>query len=87
MTDETPRKGRSKGTGDFFAVDYGAWPAVCGQGLNAAVAYVVLARFSGRDNMHTAASIQAIEKYTGMGRERARASVDALIAEIGRAHV
>lgn len=78
MTAEAPRKGKGN-VGEFFALDRDAWPAVCGQGLNAAVAYVVLARFSGRDNVHTSASVQAIEGYTGMGRERAREAIKALI--------
>lgn len=70
---------KRRGIGEFFAVDYGAWPAVCELGLNAATAYVVLARFSGRDNTHTAASVQAIEAHTGMARERAKEAIATLI--------
>ena len=80
MDDEKNAKGKGKGSvGEFFAVEYDAWPSVCGLGPNAAVAYVVLARFTGRDNTHTAASVQAIEKYTGMARGRAQESIDQLI--------
>ncbi len=78
MDDEKNAKGKGS-VGEFFAVEYDAWPAVCGLGPNAAVAYVVLARFTGRDNTHTAASVQAIEKYTGMARGRAQESIDQLI--------
>lgn len=78
MTDEN-KKGSKGSGGEFFALDYDAWPAVCGLGQNAAVAYVVLARFTMRDNTHTAASVQAIEKYTGMARIRAQEAINALI--------
>lgn len=78
MPDEpsTKRKGN---IGEFFALDYDAWPAVCGLGPNAAVAYVTLARFTGRDNRRTAASVQAIEAHTGMARTRAQESINELI--------
>ena len=66
--------------GSFFAVDQHAWAEVCAKGMNAAVAYLVLACFSGRDNRITAASVQAIEKYTGIARSRARAAIDILIS-------
>jgi hypothetical protein len=65
--------------GDFFAVDRRSWAAACGLGMNAAVAYVVLARFSQRDNRTTAASVHAVETYTGIARGRSRMAIDALI--------
>lgn len=45
----------------------------------AAIAYLVLARFSGRDNATTKASVNAIEKYTGISRGRARKAINILI--------
>lgn len=66
--------------GDFFAVDRLVWAKACKLGLNPAVAYLVLARFSGRDNATTAASVNAIEKYTGIGRSRAKKAVAELCA-------
>jgi hypothetical protein len=65
--------------GDFFAVDRRNWAAACALGLNAAVAYLVLARFSQRDNRTTAASVHAIEQHTGVARGRAKVAIDALI--------
>ena len=53
--------------------------AACGIGMNAAVAYMVLARFSQRDNRTTAASVHAVEHHTGVARSRAKVAVDALI--------
>jgi hypothetical protein len=63
--DEKPQRG-------FFAVDRRAWAEACKLGLNAAVAYLVLARGSAADNRHTTWSVQAIESYTGISRGRAQ---------------
>jgi hypothetical protein len=65
--------------GNFFAVDCRCWAKACALSMNAAVAYLVLARFSGPDNRTTAASRQAIEKYTSISRSRAGRSIEALI--------
>jgi hypothetical protein len=43
------------------------------------VAYLVLARFSGRLNDVTSASTHAVETYTGIGRMRAKEAIAALI--------
>ena len=67
-------------TGEFFAIDRRAWAKVCSLGMNPAVAFVVLARFSGRDNRTTSASTHAVETYTGIARSRARKAIDNLIA-------
>ena len=64
--------------GDFFAVDRRAWARACGLGMNAAVAYLVLARFSGPDQRTTKAGTNAVETYTGISRQRAKAAVAAL---------
>lgn len=61
--------------GEFFAVDRRVWADVVRLGMNAAVAYLVLARGTGRDNRSTSWSIQAIERYTGISRSRAGAAV------------
>jgi hypothetical protein len=70
-----PLKSTQAGAGDFFAVDRWAWAHVCGLGLNAAVSYLVLASGTGGDNRTTAWSVNAIEKYTSIGRWRARAAL------------
>ena len=76
-TTTTTKKG---GPGEFFIIDARTWARVCALGMKPAVAYLVLARFSGRDNVHTAASVKAIEKHTGIARGRAREAIQQLIA-------
>jgi hypothetical protein len=71
---------RASGNGEFFAVSRQVWAAVCAVGLNQAVAYLVLARFSGLSNATTAASVNAIECYTAISRGRARAAIESLCA-------
>jgi hypothetical protein len=63
------------GTGDFFAVDRRAWARVCGLGMNAVVAYLVLARGTGGDNRTTKWSANAIEGRTGISRSRAAGAI------------
>lgn len=63
MTDKHPSRG-------FFAVDRRAWARVCSLGINPAVAYLVLACGSGRDNRTTRWSDHAIQKHTGISRGR-----------------
>lgn len=65
--------------GHFFQVDQRIWHLVCDLGMIAAIAYLVLARFSGRDNATTSASVNAIEKYTGISRGRSRKAINILI--------
>jgi hypothetical protein len=65
----------------FFAVDVRTWPRVCGLGLNPAVAYLVLARGTGKSNRETAWSVQAIETHTGISRGRAHKAVSTLIED------
>jgi hypothetical protein len=69
------------GRGHFFSITQPAWWAACELGLNPAVALLVLARFSGPDNLSTSASVNAIEKYTGIARSRARKAIEALIGD------
>lgn len=67
------------GPGNFFGVERGAWQKSRALGLNPAVAFLVMARGTGADHRTTPWSVQAIEKYTGISRPRARDAVDALI--------
>ena len=64
--------------GDFFAVDRRAWAKVSQLDINAMVAYLVLARGSGRDQRTTSWSVNAIEKYTGIGPIRGRQAIERL---------
>ena len=61
----------------FFAVDKRSWVAACDLGMQAAVAYLVLATGTGRDN-RTSWSTNAIERCTGIGRKRAKAAIGKL---------
>ena len=69
----------SDGRGEFFAVDKRSWAEACQLGMQAAVAYLVLASGTGRDNLRTSWSTNAIERYTGVGRKRAKTAIDKLI--------
>jgi hypothetical protein len=66
--------------GRFFAIDSRICERVYDLGMNAAVAYLVLACGTDRNNSLTEWSIHAIEKYTGISRARADAAVEKLIS-------
>src|SRR4051812_43280570 len=68
----------SMGQGDFFAVDRRAWARACSLGINAAVAYLMLARGTGADNRTSTWSVQSIEKYTSVSRGRAQEALKVL---------
>lgn len=68
-------------TGEFFAIGKEQWNTACKLGLNPAVAFLVLARGTGRDNITTRWSAEAVAKHTGVSWRRAQ---DA-IAELERA--
>ena len=72
MNDTAKQKPPKQG---FFAVDHRCWAEVCNVSMNAAVAYLVLARGSGPDNVQTTWSVQAIEKYTRISRPRANKAI------------
>lgn len=80
------KRRRKDGRGDFFAVDRRAWARVCGSvsslglGMNAAVAYLALARGTGANNRDTPWSVNALEKRGMLSRGRAQAAIDALKA-------
>ncbi len=65
-------------TGRFFQIDRRSWRKACDVGLNAAVAYLVLATGTGGDNRTTSWSANAIEQRTGVSRSRAYASIRVL---------
>jgi hypothetical protein len=65
----------------FFAVDARIWAKLCVPGMmNEAVAYIVQARGTGRDNRTTTWSVESIERYTGISRHRAATAVKNLQA-------
>lgn len=66
--------------GEFFAVDRRSWADVCDLGsVNAAVAYLVLARGTLKDQRTSSWSVHSIEGRTGVARPRAIAAVASLI--------
>jgi hypothetical protein len=67
------------GRGHFFAIDRRCWSAACGLGLNPAVAYLVLTRFTGRDQRTTIAGTNAVEERTGVSRLRAKKAIASLV--------
>jgi hypothetical protein len=64
--------------GGFFTVDRRAWACVCGLGMNAMVAYLVIARGTGGDNRTSKWSINSIEQRTGISRGRAAQAISLL---------
>lgn len=65
--------------GNFFGIDQTGWAAVCGLGsINAAVAYLILARGTLGDMRSTSWSVNAIEAYTGIARPRAQIAIKVL---------
>lgn len=71
MTEKTSR-------GDFFAIDARTWHKACSIGMNPAVAYLVMARGTGGDQITTSWSVKAIEKYTNISRPLAKTAIQAL---------
>jgi hypothetical protein len=72
-TTDAPTQPNKGSQGEFFAVD---WRCVeeatrYGDGTNTAVAYIVLARFTRRNQSHTIAGMTAIHTRTGLSRGRA----------------
>lgn len=67
--------------GGFFAVDRRVWRRVVDLGMNAAVAFLVLARGSGGDNATTSWSTDAVERYTGISRHKAKDAIALLERE------
>jgi hypothetical protein len=68
----------NSGTGDFFAIDRRAWAHVCRLGMNAAIAYLVIARGTGGDNRTSKWSTNSIEQRTGISRARGAVAIAAL---------
>ncbi len=70
---------RTCGSGSFFAVNRRTWARICDSlEMNEAVAYLVLACGTGRDNLTTSWSSQALHKYTGIAWERGKAAIERL---------
>jgi hypothetical protein len=70
---------RQKKSEGFFAVDLGAFRCAAIGGLNPAVAHLVMARGTGRDNSKTQWSVNLIEQRTGISRPNAARAVQNLL--------
>jgi len=64
---------------NFFAIDKKTWENVLDLGMNPACLFMVMARGSWRDNKSTQWSVNALEKYTGIGRRRGKEAQAKLI--------
>lgn len=75
MTDTAP-----SGRGNFFAVDWRCAEAAtrAGDGVNPALAYLVLARHTGRNHATTTAATTAVSERLGLTRGRADLAIKAL---------
>ena len=65
-------------TTSYFLVDMNMWPKVVSLGVNAATVYLVLASGTDKANTLTRWSVNSVELRTGIGRRRARATIDLL---------
>lgn len=63
----------------FFAVGLDEWRQACEIGLNPAVAFLVLACGTGRDNQTTSWSANAVQEYGGIRWERGKPAIEQLI--------
>mgnify|MGYP003375233100 CR=1 FL=1 len=70
----------ARGHGDFFAIDRSIWADITKLGINASVAYLVMARGTGRDQRTTSWSTNAIEERTGISRPRAKEAIARLVS-------
>ena len=67
------------GRGHFFAIDRRAWEVALGCGMNAAIAYLLMARGSGRDMRTTSWSAQAMHVRTSVSWTQCNLAVKALL--------
>jgi hypothetical protein len=79
MSDNAAKADATRVSPGFFAIDRGAFRCAAVGGLNAAVAYLVMARGTGPDNRTTQWSVHSIEQRTGISRPNADKAVKALL--------
>lgn len=76
MDSTNPNERQTSKRGCFFAVDRKAWHYVCGLGnINPAIAYLIMAWGTGRDNRTTSTSTHAVSTHTRIARSRAKAAI------------
>lgn len=64
----------------FFSIDGGAFRCASAGGLNSAIAHLIMARGTGRDNAKTQWSVNSIERRTGISRPNANKALKDLVA-------
>ncbi|MEI7775256.1 MAG: hypothetical protein WCK17_10830, partial [Verrucomicrobiota bacterium] len=79
MTESDPSYKLGKNHSGFFSVDLGAFRCAVAAGLNPAIAHLIMARGTGRENRITSWSVNAIEKRTGISRPNAKKAVGILV--------
>jgi hypothetical protein len=79
MSDNAAEANPTRVSPGFFAIDRGAFRCAAVGGLNAAVAHLVMARGTGRDNRTTQWSVHSIEQRTGISRPNADKAVKVLL--------
>ena len=77
--DSLEQEKRTAKSDGFFAVDRGAFRCAAVGGLNSAVAHLIMARGTGRDNRTTQWSVHSIERHTGISRPDAAKGVKDLL--------
>lgn len=65
--------------GNFFAIGADEFNQACKLGIQQAVAFLVMARGTVRDNCTTSWSVLAIFNHSGLARRRAQAAVDSIV--------
>jgi hypothetical protein len=73
-----PAKIKTRGKGDFFAIDRRTWAEVCKLGLYEAVAYLVLAQGTAGNNRSTSWSATSLKKYADVSWERGKPAIERL---------
>lgn len=83
--DESVDRKRGKGRGgNFFAVDRGTWEELwtldTTNRINFVLMYLVISAGTGSDHQLSKWSTKACERYTGLGKPRAKVAVDELVS-------
>ena len=63
----------------FFAVNKGKFESALSLGMNAGISYLTVACGTSKSNTDSGWSVNAIEKYTGISRGRAKKAIEALV--------
>lgn len=64
--------------GNFFAIGSREFDQACKLGMNQAVAFLVMARGTGRDNSTTSWSALSVFNHSGISRRRAQAAIESI---------